>query len=444
MSIKRDCSWIVTLALLLAGSALAQTPVGPEFQVNSYTTELQTSTRVAHFSDGGFVVVWASAGSSGSDSSGFSVLGQLYDGSGAAQGAEFQINSFTPGDQYYPSVAADGADDFVVAWDSLGSPGSDSSGYSIQAQRFDRGASPLGAQFQVNSYTNDGQYRPDVAADADGSFVVIWTSVGSDEGDNSGESVHAQLYDAGGVPAGSQFQVNSTTGGCQRFPAVALDGSSQFVITWESDSSAGSDSDGVSIQGQRYDDGGLPLGVEFQVNSYTTDDQERPAIAADGAGDFVITWQSDGSYGPDTSNRSVLAQAFDNLGNASGGELSVNAYTTLVQDMPAIAAEGSGNFVVTWTSQGSYGSDANGRSIQGRRVSASGVTRGPQFQVNSFTTGNQDLSAVAFGEGGSFVVVWRSPGVDPDDAILAQRLTTALFADGFESGDTDSWSMTVE
>jgi hypothetical protein len=111
--------------------------------------------------------------------------------------------------------------------------------------------------------------------------------------------------------------------------------------------------------------------------------------------------------------------------------------------MPAIASEGSGNFMITWTSQGSDGSDTNGRSIQGRRVSSSGVTNGSQFQVNTFATGNQDLSSVAFGEDGHFVVVWHSPGVDPDDAILGQRLTTAIFADGFESGDTSAWSATT-
>jgi hypothetical protein len=44
------------------------------------------------------------------------------------------------------------------------------------------------------------------------------------------------------------------------------------------------------------------VGEEFQVNCYTTDFQRRPAVAADLQGNFVVVWQSDGSYGTDTAS----------------------------------------------------------------------------------------------------------------------------------------------
>ncbi|HLF55336.1 MAG TPA: hypothetical protein VI942_00680 [Thermoanaerobaculia bacterium] len=46
--------------------------------------------------------------------------------------------------------------------------------------------------------------------------------------------------------------------------------------------------------GQRFDSTGSPLGTEFQVNTSTTDFQSDAAVAVDGSGNFVVTWQSEG------------------------------------------------------------------------------------------------------------------------------------------------------
>src|SRR5438128_2056572 len=111
-----------------------------------------------------------------------------------------------------------------------------------------------------------------------------------------GGAAQAQL-----VPVGGQFQVNTYTPGYQRYPAVTGDGAGNFVVVWESGGSAGSDTDGYSIQGQRYDSAGTPVGGQFQVNTYTTGDQYHPTVAGDGAGNFVVVWDSKGSAGSDTS-----------------------------------------------------------------------------------------------------------------------------------------------
>ena len=49
------------------------------------------------------------------------------------------------------AAAPDG--DFVVVWESNGSSGTDTSSWSIQGQRYASNGSTLGAQFQVNTYT---------------------------------------------------------------------------------------------------------------------------------------------------------------------------------------------------------------------------------------------------------------------------------------------------
>ena len=38
---------------------------------------------------------------------------------------------------------------------------------------------------------------------------------------------------------------------------------------------------------------GGPLGPEFRVNTYTTNNQWNPSVAAVASGDFVVVWESD-------------------------------------------------------------------------------------------------------------------------------------------------------
>lgn len=152
-------------------------------------------------SSGNFVVVWHSdgPGGGGSDTSDDSVQGQRYDSSGSAVGAEFQVNSFTTSDQTYSEVATDSSGNFLVVWRSEGSSSSDSSGLSIQGQRYDSSGNAVGAEFQVNSYTTDTQSDPDVVTGS--SFLVVWESRGPGGGgsDTSSRSVQGQRF-GGPVP----------------------------------------------------------------------------------------------------------------------------------------------------------------------------------------------------------------------------------------------------
>ena len=160
----------------------------------------------------------------------------------------------------------------------------------------------------MNTHTTGYQFDPDVAVDGAGNVVVVWWSVESD-GPDAGSSIQARRYDAAGAALGPEFQVNAYTTGGQTQPAVAADGAGNFVVAWESDGSSGLDDTALNIRAQRYDAAGAPSGSEFQVNTYTTSRQERPTVAFDGAGSFIVLWDSLGSAGSDTSFYSVHAQA---------------------------------------------------------------------------------------------------------------------------------------
>ncbi|MEN8136448.1 MAG: hypothetical protein ABFS18_13075 [Thermodesulfobacteriota bacterium] len=210
------------------------TPLGSEFQVNTYTTFYQQIASTAMGANGNFVIAWEAFEPDG-DWAG--IYAQLYDATGNPVGSEFQANTYTD----YPqesSTAMDANGNFVIAWESFWQDG-DSGG--IYAQRYDNAGNPLDSEFQVNTYTTHHQVLPSIAMDEDGDFVISWSSHEQD-GDDFG--VFAQRYDAVGSPMGTEFQVNSYTDSTQRESATAMDAYGNFVIAWES---SGQDGDGYGI-----------------------------------------------------------------------------------------------------------------------------------------------------------------------------------------------------
>jgi hypothetical protein len=388
--------------LVLAGlpCAAAAQPVGSEFQINTYTTgdqmtySVASSSLVAADSHGNAVVVWESHNFQ--DGSAAGIFGQRYDSRGVTQGVEFQVNSFTLGDQSRSSIAAadDGA--FVVVWQSRNQDGSD---YGIFGQRYDREGVAQGAEFRVNSYTTDAQQDPAVASDASGNYIVVWHTM--DVAVHS-IGIFAQRYDSAGVRLGGEFRVSSYTTSGQRFADVAADGSGNFVVVW-----SGQDGFGYGIFGQRFDSTGVPLGSEFQVNSYTTAVQAVPSVASDASGNFVVVWASTGQDG---SLDGIFGQRYDSAGAALGGEFRVNSYTPNTQRGPSVASDASGNFVVVWHS---YGQDGGVVGVFGQRYDGAGAARGDEFLVNSYTRGWQVWASVGATGTNEFVVAWTSvPGQD--------------------------------
>jgi len=311
-----------SLAILTAGAivAWAQAPTGAEFPVNSTTTGNQQNPSVAAAKKGTSVVVWESNG----------IIGRRFNASGAPLGEEFQVNSFTSGRQSKPSVATDTAGNFVVVWQ-----GQDGSSDGIFGRRFNASGNPTGDDFQVNSSTPGAQVSPAVASDGSGDFVVVWEGP-----DGNATGIWGRRYTSSGAPAGGEFQINTFTSGAQKYPSVASSVSGDLVVVWQS---KGSDGNMDGIAGRLYSSSGSPASDEFQVNSFTRNNQSRPSVASDKSGNFVVVWQSKGQNG---SKEGIFGQVFDASGTSKGAEFQVNNETASNQKTPSIAADKRGNFFV--------------------------------------------------------------------------------------------------
>lgn len=438
--------WTVLSIGVPSGLAAQGSPQGPEFQLNSYTTNNQVWPDVAIEASGDFVAVWASDGSDGGDTSNGSIQAQRFRADGSPVGAQIQINSYTTSSQAFPKVAVGLDGKFVVTWMSAGSDGSDQDGGAVQMRIFEADGSPASQELQVNTFTTGFQSMPEVAIAESGEFVIAWVSDGSYGDDSSGYSVQARLFTPAGQPISAEFQVNDFTTGNQGFPGVSWSQDGEFVVVWDSDGSFGTDIDGPSIQARRFGSFGVPISGAFQVNTYTPDLQIGPRVAADSTGGFVVVWSSLGSPESDQSGDSVQARRFDAQDVPHGEQFQVNTYTTFGQMAAAIAVQPNGGFQVAWMSEGSSGSDTSSTSLHARQFRADGTPVDADFQVNTYTTGQQNGASIASDGSGNFIIAWHSPGsleTDSSGLSVQARRFDDLFRDGFESGDRGRWSLSV-
>ncbi len=384
------------------------TPAGAEFRANVVTTSAQSAPAVASDDDGNFVVVWESR----QDGSGYGIYARRYNSAGTAQTGEILVNSTTIGEQRFPSVAMDGDGDFVVAFESYGQDGA---GYGVYARRFDAAGTPVAPAFLVNTTTANDQFRASVAMDATGDFVVAWQSYAQD---GAGDGVYFQRYNSGGTAQGVETQVNVTTTQFQNSPAVAMDSDGDFVIAWQSYTTDGS---GYGIYARRIDAAGVPLATEFRANQNTAGQQQRPTVAIDPNGAFVVAWESDGQDG---SAFGIFGRRYSVSGSAIANEFRLNTFTAGDQRTPRLSVDADGDFVALWSSVGQEASDFG---IYGQRFTAAGAQDSPEFHVNSYTTGNQTAPALANASDGDFVSVWQSENQDGSTfGAYAQRFTVAV------------------
>ena len=184
--------------------------------------------RAADGSAGGYVVVWASLNSSGSDTSWG--LEAIMVSSTGVPGAQFQVPSDPPGSQQDPSVTelADGG--FLVAWTEAS---------QVWGRRFNAAGGPVGNDFVISTSFVAQKLNTSAAIGWDGRVLVVWADQ-EDTGTNARE-IYARLYDADLVPLGPDFRVNTVLDDDQSEPRVADLGPKGFLVLWQSQVSSGAD-----------------------------------------------------------------------------------------------------------------------------------------------------------------------------------------------------------
>jgi len=392
--VKSGVAWCLVVTSILTCPCLG------EFQVNTRTSDDQTDAVVAMDAEGNFVVVWSSYRGDGNSGG---VFGRRFDANCEPVGDEFAINTTTAGNQTEPAVVMGAGGDFVVVWHGPGETEEDKE--DIFGQRFDANGGSIGGEFRVNSYTFSRQRCPQVAVDAAGDFVVVWENEQLGGVPSDAWGISGQLFDSNGSPVGEEFEVNLLLQ-C-RYPDVAMNGSGEFVVAWMQDDIYHTWN---LVMSRQYSADGTAKADPCEVSTTAFYSVTRSGVGIDDSGRFVVAWDA---HPESASEDDIYARFYRANGTAMGGEFVVNTTLEYGQHNPAVSMNGAGEFVVVWQSD----SDANGleENVSAQLYDSAGSAVGDESQMNTYVVGRQRYADVVMGVDGEFVAVWQSEEQDGSD-----------------------------
>lgn len=344
----------------------------------------------------------------------------------AMAGPEFRANSFTPADQHAPAVATLPGGHFVVVWES--SAAQDGDGTGIFARIHDDRGAPVGGEFAVNRLAAGDQSSAAVAADAAGNFVVAWESFAPL---SNTQSIVARRFAADGQPLSDEVRVDDGQAPIASTPAVTLDANGQILVTWVS-----GEADSARIALRRLDANAAPIANVELVDGGSEGEPSSPAIAA-GPTRALLVWSVDGADVP-----ALRGRWLDTSGTA-GNPFTIWQPLTDAADVPdaAVAADGTGRFVVTWHAP-DIGSADERDTILAQRFNADGTPLGSMLRASLDRPGYRARPRVAMSPGGHFLVVWESE--TEDDTSGASVIARRFDENGKAVGDELRVSVAVE
>lgn len=299
-----------------------------------------------------------------------------------AAGDEFPIGPFE-GEKGSPAADMDAAGNMIVAWGNN----------DVFVQRLSPIGAPVGGLILANTTPSNTTWPTDIATDAAGNFVVIWSTVYPDK------EVLGRCYTADGSPRGPEFAV-AASGYREESAAVEMAPDGAFVVVWtQAQPYPASD----QINGRQFSATCAPLGEPFTVNDVDTGDEYYPDIAMDAAGNFLVAW-----VGLDEDQAGVFARYFDHGGAPRGSQFRVNQRQQFSQMDPSVGMDAAGNAVIAFESAvARIGWDYN-YDVLARRYAADGTPVGDVFNPRGATPHVEYLPEVVMAPTGRFAIMWTT------------------------------------
>ncbi|MFO0803392.1 MAG: hypothetical protein U0791_09765 [Gemmataceae bacterium] len=399
----------------------AALPIGGQFTVSAVTGSEAGPPVVAIVdSAGDFVAAWESLEQ---DGSGIGVYAQAFQADGTPVGSPILVNTTTHGNQSRPAIASDGKGDVLISWQGESPSGG---AYDIYSRfgLYTGGATPsfslTSSETQVNVVTTGSQTNPTVAMDTNGNFVIGWQS--DQNLATTGLDIYGRYGTVGSGLAGSSDTAINTTIGDQRNPDVSMAatgipsaGDGLIIAAWTGPGPVSSEGEATNVVLGTlftYDSALTSIApidaahTDYQLTAVAQHDQVNPDVAMAANGKFVLVWQAEGQQG---SGSDVFSRRFGANGDGlDATNVIVNTVTSEPQRNPALGIDGSGNYFVTWQSQGA---DSRSWGIVGRAFDANGNETRADFIVNVNEQGPQTSPAVAVAANGNTVAIWAGPFV---------------------------------
>lgn len=212
------------------------------------------------------------------------------------------------------------------------------------------------------------------------------------EGD---QGLLARRFTPAGTPAGPAFQVLPPGRESDFDPAgfaAAEVASGVIAAVWQTDS--------ATLAGRRLrtNTDGQPVGDGFEVPSFLA---ERPLVAGDGRGRFVVAWSQQGPALLD-----VFAQVFLQ-DTALAPPFHVNTRPAGAQVPTAVHLTAGGEAAVAWASERF---PAEGSNVVARLFRPAGQGLGQALALQTVRGGEQRCAALAESAGNRWLAVWTGEG----------------------------------
>ncbi len=239
--------------------------------------------------------------------------------------------------------------------------------------------------------------KPQIAVNASGNALAVWV-----ESDLNGQYVMANRYTAGsGWATAGMISANVYE---TRAAQVAIDANGNGLAVWEQYD----DKTVVDILSSRF----TPGTGWRTARSITTDkahDAKAPQLAFDAKGNALAVWAGTLSSGAIWSTRFAVGASDWDAATPIGAP---NAFATL--DTPQIAFDGSGTAYAVWAQyiSGQY----KGTHIVSSRLSAGGTWTDPEL-IEPDDFGNASVPQIAVDANGNATAVWHQSDGTRDNVV---------------------------
>lgn len=293
--------------------------------------------------NGQFAIAWTainpSNGAFNAYVSTYSLNGTQLTGPTSIASSTNKIRNFVAG------IAADANGNFVTLYSQYTQDHFGAWGHATYyAQRFSSSGTATGKAINVVTPLSANS-SPSVAMVNNGDFVVVYDDVVKGV-----SSVNAQRYTAAGQKTGSLIKVASTSSGIVWFPALSMNSTGQFAVTFH-------DRDSGNHFVRIYNANGTPTGDAINVA------QGAPysvGLALDDFGNATLSWTDSRGAGAYRAGEvhvqrldaGATTPLLDTLANTTTQGTQGGGYNANPVGGAALVATGNGSFIAVWTGNG--------------------------------------------------------------------------------------------
>jgi hypothetical protein len=312
-------------------------------------------------------------------------------------------NSSDGGDTFSPDIMVN--DNIRNAWRLTSSIAVDNEGNIFVLWSDDRGddwdiyfanSTDFGQTFSPDKRINDDSsgelhWDPRIAVDSKGDIYCVW----EDNRDGIGPDIYFSKSTDGGNTFSPNIKINDNIdSSAQMQPSIAIDDSDNIYVVWED----GRDFDS-NIYLANSTDGGLSFSANKKITNFIPFIfRQSPSIAAAGNGSLHIAWCDDRN-----SNYDIFYSNSTDGGNTFSSEQKINDdIISEDQFRPSIAVDDAGNIFIAWKDRrnGDY-------DIYSANSTDGGINFSPNTKVNDdIGTNEQSQVAIAAGDPQNVYLVW--------------------------------------